>query len=115
MAMILTEFSVERLRFSCTGCGKSWTADYDVQHVEDGYGHDRDYYFSDGLPCPDPTAPGVTLCPDCGHGRVLATITAQRANRAVSHTRPDDRGTRPNADKSTERAAAPLLSDKGAA
>jgi hypothetical protein len=111
--MILNQVSVERLRFTCTGCQNTWTADYDVQHVEDGYGHDRDYYFCDGQPCPDPTAAGVTVCPGCGHGRVAVTIAARRASPAVTGARPGDRGTRPSADKTTQRAAAPLLPGTG--
>jgi hypothetical protein len=106
--MILNQISVERVRFTCTGCGQTWTVDYGVQHVEDGYGHDRDYYSYDGLPCPDPTAPGATLCPACSHGRLVVTIAARRATPAVAGTRTGDRGTRPGPSKTAERAAAPL-------
>ena len=60
--MVLKEVSVERLAFTCGGCGQSWSADYDVQHVEDGHGHDRDYYFLDGVPCPDPTGAAGRYC-----------------------------------------------------
>jgi hypothetical protein len=75
--MILNEISVERLHFTCTRCETAWAAVYDVQHVEDGC--DRDYYFHDALPCPDPTEPGVTVCPACRHGCIAVTIAARRA------------------------------------
>lgn len=113
--MILNEVSVERLSFTCHGCGQTWSADYDVQHVEDGYGHDRDYYFYDGLSCLDPTAPDAVLCPPCGHCRIAVAIAARRASPAITDTRAGDRGTRPGADKSAERAAAPLLHGAGKA
>lgn len=107
--MILNEISVERLNFTCAGCGTTWTADYDVQHVQDGYGHDRDYYFHDGLPCHDPTAPGNTLCRACGRKAVTVSIAARRVIPAVTGTRTGDLGTRPGVDKFAERASAPLL------
>jgi hypothetical protein len=81
--------------------------------VEDGHGHDRDYYFNNGLACPDPTAPGVTLYPACGHGRITVSLTARRVSPVVTETSSGDLGTRPPADKSAARAAAPLLSGAG--
>jgi len=107
--MILNEISVERLSFTCTKCGAIWTADYDVQHVQDGFGHDRDYYSHDGLPCHDPTAPGNTLCRACGRRTVRVAVAARRVIPAVTDIHNDDRGTRPDAGKAAERAAAPLL------
>ena len=106
--MVLTEVSVERLAFTCS-CGRSWSDDFDVQHVTDGHGHARDYYFHDGVPCPDPSAPGAVLCPGCGRAHGAGELTARRASPAVTFTDPGDLGTRPGPDKAAERAAAPLL------
>ncbi|HEX5495656.1 MAG TPA: hypothetical protein VFX70_13885 [Mycobacteriales bacterium] len=100
---------MERLAFTCGGCGQSWSADYDVQHVEDGHGHDRDYYFLNGVPCPDPTGPGAVLCPGCGRAHVTVELTARRASPAVIETVAGDLGTRPGSDKVAVRADAPLL------
>ncbi|WP_238384891.1 hypothetical protein [Segeticoccus rhizosphaerae] len=111
--MVLREVSVERLGFSCGGCGHKWVLDYDVQHVEDGHGHDRDYYFHEGLPCPDPTAPGAVLCPGCGRGHVAVELLARRASPAVTETTTGDLGTRPGSEKTAARADAPLLAAAG--
>lgn len=108
--MILKEISVEQLTFSCTGCGKVWSDDYDVQHVVDTHGYDRDFYFHNGLSCPDPTAPGEVLCPGCGRGRVVVTLTARRVTPAVTDSPTPTVGSRPAPDKKAARAAAPLLS-----
>jgi hypothetical protein len=107
-AVILKEVSVERLAFTCDGCGRTWSVDYDVQHVEDGHGHDRDYYFHDQVPCPDPTAPGAVLCPTCGRAHVVVELTARRASPAVTDTAAGDLGTRPDAGKVAARPDAPL-------
>lgn len=112
-AVIIKEVSVERLEFTCPVCRRVWASDYDVQHVEDGHGHDRDYYFHDGLPCPDPTVAGATSCPGCGRAHVLARLLARRASPAVSHTAAGDLGSRPDAGKESARAGAPLLSAAG--
>lgn len=111
--MIMKEVSVERLEFTCSGCGRVWSSDYDVQHVQDGHGHDRDYYFHDGLPCPDPTATGALSCPGCGRAHVFARLLARRASPAVRYTATGDLGTRPDAAKDAARAGAPLLSAAG--
>ncbi|HET7305448.1 MAG TPA: hypothetical protein VFJ12_12965 [Segeticoccus sp.] len=96
------------------GCGQTRKTDYDVQHVEDGHGHDRDY-FHDGLPCPDPTAPGAVLCPGCGRPHVAVELLARRASPVVTHTAAGDWGTRPGPGKTAARAGAPLLTAAGAA
>jgi hypothetical protein len=73
--MIVREISVERFIFTCTGCKYSWVADYDVRHVEDGHGHEHDYFFRDGSPSLDPTVRGVVVCPSCGWLNVKAILS----------------------------------------
>jgi hypothetical protein len=75
---VLKELTVTRFRFGCTHCQQSWTADYDVQHVEDGHGHAWDYYSLNGSPVPPPTAPGEVWCPGCGASRVHIELIAAR-------------------------------------
>lgn len=77
--MVTRQTDREWLCFACTWCGNTWTAGYDVAHVEDGHGHVQDYYSRDGIGCANPTAPGVVLCPACGHGRVLVTVAPARS------------------------------------
>lgn len=115
ISVIVNEVSVERVSFTCRGCGKTWSGDYDAQHVEDGYGPDRRYYFYDGLPRPDPSTPGAATCPHCGPSPVIVivTITTRPASPIVSATGTGDRGTQPRAGKAAERARAPLLSGSG--
>ena len=76
---MLKEVAVERYRFTCSGCGHTWSADYDVQHVEDGHGSTWEYYSLNGIPVPSPTARGATSCPRCGatwiHFQLLAVRT----------------------------------------
>jgi hypothetical protein len=48
---LLKEVAVERYRFTCAGCGHVWSADYDVQHVEDGHGLTWEYYSLNGIRC----------------------------------------------------------------
>ncbi len=107
--MILKEISVERLQFTCGGCGHTWSTDYDVQHVEDGVGHDRDYYFHDGLPSPDPTTPGGQLCPRCGRATLWVELVARRSSPAVTDHSGHGAGTRPSARTTHARGTAPLL------
>jgi len=107
--MFLREVSVERLVFSCGGCGHTWSTDYDVQHVEDGHGHLRDYYFDDGVPCPDPFASGTVVCPRCGRTTLWVELTARRASPAIADTRPGDLGSTPTPARTAARADAPLL------
>ena len=54
--MILRENAVEQFTFTCANCDRTWIIDYDVQHVEDGHGHQHDYFFRNKLPSVDPTA-----------------------------------------------------------
>jgi len=63
---MLKELAVERLRFSCGRCRRSWQADYDVQHLEDAEGEVFEYYSLNGVPVEVPTAPGSVTCPQCG-------------------------------------------------
>lgn len=83
--MILKELSVERFTFNCAVCRHSWSVDYDVQHVEDGRGHQHDYYFRDSLPATDPGVPRPATCPACGDLRVQAArLSARRVTPSVT-------------------------------
>jgi hypothetical protein len=75
---MLKELAVERYRFSCAGCGHTWMADYDVQHVEDGHGQTWEYYALNGLPCPVPTGAGAVNCPWCGATWLHVELVAAR-------------------------------------
>lgn len=75
---MLTELGVERYQFVCSHCGHTWVTDFDVQHVQDGHGHDCAYYSLNGLPVTAPTAPAALLCPRCGASRILVTLLARR-------------------------------------
>ena len=63
---MLKEVAVERYRFTCPGCGHTWSADYDVQHVDDGHGVTWEYYSLNGIPVESPAARGSLCCPRCG-------------------------------------------------
>lgn len=108
--MILKELSVERFTFSCAVCGHSWDVDYDVQHVEDGHGHQHDYYFRDGLPATDPEVNQPATCPACGDIRVQgARLSARRATPAVTLDPTAATGSRPSAERTRARGAVPPL------
>ena len=105
--MILREIAVERFTFTCANCEFAWTVDYDVQHVEDGHGHQHDYFFFNGLPSIDPTAPDAAICPTCRTAHVRARLTARRATPAADvEAAPPSR---PSARLSAERDQAPTL------
>ncbi len=105
--MILKEISFERFIFTCTGCDHAWEADYDVQHVEDGHGHERDYFFRHQLHCPDPTGPGAMTCPNCGRASVRTHNYGLRTSPAATGMIPE----RPGATTTpTQKATAPLFS-----
>src|SRR5512132_1182047 len=55
--MIRSELLIEEFRFTCANCAHVWSVAYDVRHVEDGHGHERDYFFRHHQPSADPTAP----------------------------------------------------------
>jgi heme-degrading monooxygenase HmoA len=77
--MIVKETTVERFALDCRGCGHSWSEDYEVHHVQDGHGHDCDYFFRNGMPTLNPMAPGL-ICPSCRRAAVLARL----ANRVFA-------------------------------
>lgn len=104
--MFLREIMFERFIFTCTGCDHAWVADYDVQHVEDGHGHERDYFFRARLHCPDPTGLGETTCPRCGRASILAHRSAPPTNPAVT----DKAAEGPIGIPAPAQAQAPLLS-----
>lgn len=76
--MILRENAVEQFTFTCANCDRTWIVDYDVQHVEDGHGHQHDYFFRNNLPSVDPTASDSIICPNCRTTHVRARLTALR-------------------------------------
>ncbi len=110
---MLKELAVTRYRFGCPHCGQTWTADYDVQHVEDGHGHAWDYYSLNGSPVTAPTAPGVVCCPDCGASRLHIELIATRPIPVVQSPAAAEESTVPRqpagAEQQAARRAAPLL------
>lgn len=107
--MILKEIAVERFSFSCANCDHAWAVDYDVQHVEDGHGHQHDYFFCNGLPILNPTTPESVLCPACHTTHVFARLTGRRATPAAEVEAPAVPATRPSAQLTAERDQAPPL------
>ena len=77
--MIHKLVSAERFTFTCRACEHAWSLDYGVRHVEDGHGHEHDYYLRDGLPVVNPAAHGAVVCPRCGRDRVDARPRPQHA------------------------------------
>jgi predicted RNA-binding Zn-ribbon protein involved in translation (DUF1610 family) len=73
----MVEMAVERYRFTCSNCGHTWTADYDVQYLEDPSGDAWAFYRLDGVPVIAPTQ-DVHVCPVCGRGRVWVDLMARR-------------------------------------
>lgn len=73
-----TESYVERYAFTCVHCHHRWTVDYEVRHVEDGRGHEHDYYSRDGLPVVSPFVPGGPCCPLCGAQWLSPTMQGLR-------------------------------------
>jgi len=69
--MIVKEITVERFALFCRGCSRSWTEDYQIHHVQDGHGHDSEYYFYNGLPTLNPLAERL-ICPTCRRTAVVA-------------------------------------------
>lgn len=84
--MIQSELLIEEFRFTCARCVHVWSVEYDVRHVEDGHGHERDYFFHHDQPRADPTAPHTVMCPACGSTQVRGMLTAQRG---VAPVHPD--------------------------
>ncbi|MCF6509365.1 hypothetical protein E9549_18435 [Blastococcus sp. MG754426] len=111
---MLKEVAVERYRFTCAGCGHTWSADYDVQHVEDGHGLTWEYYALNGIPVPAPTAPGSLMCPRCGatwiHFQLAAVRSVPLAEPADGQTDPDRPRQRLDPERQAARRQAPLLS-----
>jgi hypothetical protein len=108
--VILRELSVERFTFTCAVCRHAWDVDYDVQHVEDGHGHQHDYYFRDGLPATDPGVQQPATCPQCGDIRVQgARLSARRVTPAVTPEPSAGMASRPSASRTEERSQVPPL------
>lgn len=82
---MLTELGVDRFSVCCHHCEYQWLIDYDVQHVEDGHGHSRDYYSLNGLPAPAPTGPDALACPRCGCTRLRVELVAHRPIPLAPH------------------------------
>ena len=76
---MLQDVAVEQYRFTCAGCGHVWSADYDVQHVDDGHGLTWERHSRDGIPVPSPTAPGSQICPSCGATWIHVELVAVRS------------------------------------
>ena len=59
-----TEISVESYLFTCVGCGRRWSEDYEVSQVTDDGGALRSFYRHHGVPCEAPVS-GNIECPGC--------------------------------------------------
>ena len=94
---MLKDIAVERYRFTCADCGHVWSADFDVQHIDDGHGVTWEYFSLDGIPVPSPTAPGTQSCPRCGatwiHVQLMAvrTVPLAEAEGRADPARPRQR------------------------
>lgn len=75
---MLKEPALEQFRFTCAGCEHVWSGEYEVQHVEDGHGHECAYYLIMGVPAPAPTGRGGLCCPRCGAVWVHVELLARR-------------------------------------
>jgi hypothetical protein len=108
--MILRELSVERFTFTCSVCRHRWDVDYNVQHVEDGHGHQHDYYFRDGLPATDPGVTQPATCPNCGDIRVQAArLSARGVTPAVRVDSTAATASTPSAARTEQRSQVPPL------
>ena len=107
--MLLKELSVERFAFDCPGCKHEWAVDYDVQHVEDGHGHQLDYYYRNGLASLSPLGPGAVNCPACGRHQTRAKLTSRRVTPVVTADTATHPGHRADESHWHARANAPLL------
>ncbi|SOC53692.1 hypothetical protein SAMN05660748_0025 [Blastococcus aggregatus] len=111
---MLKEVAVERYRFTCAGCGHTWSTDYDVQHVEDGHGLTWEYYSLNGIPVPSPTAHGSLSCPHCGATWIHFQLDAVRTVPLVALADDQANAGRPrqlsDAERLVARHHAPLLS-----
>jgi len=74
--MINREELVEQFTFTCQSCAHVWALDYDVFHVEDGHGHDCDYFFRHRHQIADPRARHAVSCPICASSVVRVKLTA---------------------------------------
>ena len=113
MGTLLKELAVERFRFSCPGCGHAWSADYDVQHAEDGHGVTWEYHSLNGIPVPAPTVRGSVSCPRCGATWVRWRLLAVREIPLVDPAGGEHDAARPrqqvDEDRQAARHRAPLL------
>lgn len=75
---MLKELAVERYDFTCRRCAAAWTADFEVQHIEDLDGDCWDYYSFNGSPTTAPDAPNSIRCPRCNAFGVIAHLAARR-------------------------------------
>ncbi|MCB0907776.1 MAG: hypothetical protein KDB63_11740 [Nocardioidaceae bacterium] len=74
--MIHREELVEQFSFTCQNCTHAWALDYDVFHVEDGRGHDCDYFFRHRHQIADPRARHAVRCPVCASPVVRVELTS---------------------------------------
>jgi hypothetical protein len=87
---VIVETAVERYRFECANCGRTWNADYDVQYVQDHEGGVWSFYRLNGVPVRSPVGDDL-LCAACHHGRILVRLIARRDAPAASLDRDDPR------------------------
>ncbi|HEY0449170.1 hypothetical protein [Actinophytocola sp.] len=104
---MIVEIAVERYRFSCANCGHTWTADYDVQFLEDNEGDVWAYYRLDGVPVLNPAFDDI-LCPVCGRNRVFRELVARRDVPVAAEDKDEPRQ-KVTADADTRRATVPHL------
>lgn len=107
--MTFMENLFQRFNFNCNDCDYAWVVDYEVHHVEDGHGHERDYFFHAQLPCPDPTGLGETICPQCGRAPLLTCRSALPAYEAIANKNPKRLVEVPGHGHATAQVSAPLL------
>ncbi|MCO5995718.1 hypothetical protein [Actinoallomurus rhizosphaericola] len=104
---MLADVAVERYRFVCGRCGRTWTADYDVQYVTDDVGATFAFYRLDGVPVPPPTGGEVT-CPNCG-AMGVAVIPEGRRDSPPARLDSDEPRERVTTTAEQRRASVPHL------
>ena len=114
--MIVKDVTIEQYSFHCAKCGANWTVGYRVEHVEDGHGHEHDYYLCNGLPSLNPqTVPPI--CLTCQVADVTVELVSRQPEATATAARAASRAPAPEAGETWMRVVTyrPRNPDDGAA